>query len=93
MMSKAVWLGAGAGAIIGLVCGWWQAWDMRHGPAAGVGIGRMAAATLRLVMLMTALLAVHRWTGADRLSLVCGVAVTYTAVVVWRMKRSLAKKK
>ncbi len=92
-MNKATWLGATLGAIIGLVCGLWQAWDMRHGPAARMGAGKMLTAALRLVVLMAALVAAYRFAGADRLSLVCGVVVTYTAVLVWRMKRSLAKKK
>ncbi len=88
-----MWLGAALGAIIGLVCGLWQAWDMRHGPAAAVGASKMMTAALRLVVLMAALLVAYRFAGADKLGLVFGVVVTYTAVLVWRMKRSWAKKK
>jgi hypothetical protein len=92
-MDRAVWVGGALGALVGLAAGLWQAWDMRHGPEAALGGRKMASAALRLMLVMLALLAAYRFAGADKVGLACGVVATYTAVFVWRMKRSLAKKK
>ena len=91
IMDRAAWFGLLLGAGIGVVCGLWQAWDMRE--RAAPGLRRTGSAMVRLIFLMAALLAAYKLAGADKLWLVGGVAVTYTAVFVWKFRQALAKKK
>jgi hypothetical protein len=92
-METGVWLGLSVGGVIGVICGLWQAWDMRGGASNAPGTARMLSSVLRLTFLMVALLAAYRYAGAHKLALVGGVVVTYTAIFVWRMRQQLAKKK
>lgn len=91
MMDRAAWLGLGIGVIIGVICGLWQARDMRE--RAVPGLKRTGSTMLRLIFLMAALLAAYKLAGAHKLWLVGGVAVAYTVVFVWKFRQALAKKK
>jgi hypothetical protein len=91
-METAVWTGWMMGGAIGVVCGLWQAWDLRGGATTVPGARRLLSSMLRLTFLMLALVAAHRLGGADKLALVGGVVVTYTAIFVWRMRRQLVRK-
>jgi Flp pilus assembly protein TadB len=88
-MNTAAWTGLVLGALIGAVCGFWQARDMRTEP----GLKRAGSSALRLAFLLAALLASVAWAGADKLWLVGSVAVVYTAVFLWKFKQALTKKK
>ena len=91
-MNTAAWTGLLLGVPIGLICGVWQAWDMRRGTNAMPGLGRLASATGRLVFLLAALVVAVEWAGADKLWLVGSVAVVYTGMFLWKFRRALTKK-
>lgn len=88
-MNAAAWTGLALGAIIGVICGFWQACDMRAEP----GLKRLGSSALRLAFLLAALLGAVAWAKADKLWLVGSVAVVYTAVFLWKFREALAKKK
>ncbi|MEI6082750.1 MAG: hypothetical protein WCS70_00450 [Verrucomicrobiota bacterium] len=92
-MDSAAWLGVTEGLGIGLIYGLWQAWDLRRGPSATPTLQRTLFAGARMLVLMSLLLVALKYGGADKIWLVVGVAVGFTAVFVWRMKTALAKKK
>jgi hypothetical protein len=91
-MDTGIWLGIAEGLGIGLVYGFWQAWDLRQGPSAMPALVKTLRAGLRMLFLMGALLAAFRYGGAEKIWLVTGVAVGFTTVFIWRMKTALAKK-
>jgi hypothetical protein len=92
-MDSAAWLGVVEGLGIGLIYGFWQAWDLRQGPSAMPALVKTLRAGLRMLFLMGALLAAYQYGGADKIWLAIGVAIGFTAVFVWRMNTALAKKK
>lgn len=91
-METDVWKGLLVGGVIGLVCGLWQAWDLRGGVAQAPGVARVMSSVLRLTFLMVALLLAYRYLAAHKLALVGGVAITYTVIFAWRMRQQLARK-
>jgi len=92
-MDSAAWFGVVEGLGIGLIYGLWQAWDLRRGPNATPTLSRTLLAGVRMLFLMGALLLAFKFGGADKVWLVVGVAIGFTAVFVWRMRMALAKKK
>jgi hypothetical protein len=91
-MDVSSWLGLGLGAVIGAVAGLWQARDMRCTAAAGPRLATTLSAAVRLVTVVTALLAAWRLAGANQFWLAGGVAVAYGGVFAVALKRTLAKK-
>jgi hypothetical protein len=92
-MDRAAWIGLALGAVIGAICGFWHAWDMRAGASAMPGWRRVGSGAARLLFLLVALLAAVVVAGANKFWLVGSVAVIYTAVFVWKFRQALAKKK
>lgn len=92
-MDDAAWIGLALGAVIGAICGFWHAWDMRAGIGAMPGWQRIGSTAARLVFLLAALLMGVAIAGADKFWLVGSVAAVYTPVFLWRFRQALAKKK
>ena len=92
-MNFAAWLGLGLGAVIGVICGLWQAVDMRRSARTGPGVSAGISTVLRLVFLMVAMLAAARYGGANKYWLAGSAALAYSAVFGWNLKQVLPKKK
>ena len=85
-MTPQAWWGLALGAVIGAAYGALQRRGLGKGPHPNA-VGRsVAGSAVRLIVLMLAVLAIFRFTDADRVFLVAGTMVSYGltfVVMVW----------
>jgi hypothetical protein len=92
-MDGAAWLGLTLGAIIGGGYALWQGWALRRDSRAALSTHLLAGTMLRLALLVATLLAAVRFTPANRWWLTGSLAVSYSGLFFWQLRRALAQKK
>ena len=91
-MTAQAWLGLALGVLIGVVYAALQRWSLHDGPRPNAVVRPLAGSVVRLVALMLAVLAVLRFTDANRVFLVIGIMVSYGVMFVMMMWRVMWKK-
>jgi len=87
-MTPQVWLGLVLGVLIGAAYGVLQRRGLGEGPQPNAVVKPLAATAIRLGLLVVVVLAVLRFTTADRLFLAVGIMVSYGlmfAVTMWKV--------
>jgi hypothetical protein len=93
-MERADWLGLAVGVAIGGVYALLQVVEWRMGKSRGGGglSGMFVGATVRLIVVLLAMLAALRMLEVNRFWLVGGLAVMVAIPLGWRLKRLMSKR-
>ena len=92
-MDGAAWLGLTLGTVIGGGYASWQGWALRRESRAALSTRLLAGTMLRLALLVVTLLAAARFTPANRWWLTGSLAVSYSGLFFWELRRVLSQKK
>jgi hypothetical protein len=92
-MNRGSWLGLVLGLVIGAAYGVWQARELRRRAEQSQPLRWLAGPMIRLASLVVVLLAVVRFTEADKYWLTGSLAVAYTAPLLWALKTTIFRKK
>ena len=92
-MDASAWLGLALGAALGSGYALWQGWALRRVSRIAPSAHLLAGTTLRLALLVVTLLLAVRFTPANRWWLTGSLAVSYSVLFFWQLRRTFLQKK
>lgn len=92
-MDASAWFGLALGAAVGGGYALWQGWALRHESRAAPSAHLLAGTALRMALLVATLLLAARFTPANRWWLTGSLAVSYSVLFFWQLRRTFLQKK